>query len=228
MSDSKKTGTRVFQKKSTPKLSADTKCILEFTGQQKFPKREAFVVAIAAPSGVVQMTFHHPIGFTQLSDEEWIATETSQIHFLFERVTHPGKKTYDQEIFIAKLKAMAVDGLLVEKDDDYYYPGHTDKGSRKVLVGQARAKAKAATDDKKSSADSYIPFLEEPLQALELSYLAKFRKDSTQKLAEGEVTLPKFETKGGLQADTPQEPIAFLKGKTIDEARTRIFNKILS
>jgi vacuolar-type H+-ATPase subunit H len=214
----------VISKKVAPKLSADSGSNLEFAGHAKFPKKEAFVVVIATSNGAVQMTFHHPIGSTKLGEEEWVATESSQVHYLFKRAENPGKKSTE----VARQKwqqARAVESKLLEvAENEVYFFGQQALGSRRELTKKARS---AAKDDGKTSPESYVSYLPDNIRELETNLLAQLRNKEVIAECERLNPLPPHETVGGLHENQPQQPVDYLKGMSIDEARNTVINRVL-
>jgi len=225
MSDRKNTSTRVVTKRATPKLSAEAKTTLAFSGTKSFPKKEAFCVVIASDNGLVQMTYHHPIGVTDLDEDSWIATESEQIHYLFERTNDPRRKTIDANRQIHQLDAAVTASLLGRTDNgEYAFHGQTARGSRKALIRQARLDAK---DAGLNGPESYIQHLPEDVRGLERQFRHFMVNETVQANAAIAHPYPAFATRSGLHATQNQVAVAFLEGKNYDEAREAVINRLL-
>jgi len=225
MSDRKNTSTRVVTKKATPKLSAEAKTTLALSGTKSFPKKEAFCVVIASDNGLVQMTYHHPIGITELDEDSWIATESEQIHYLFERKIDPRRKTTDANRQIHQLAAAVTASLLERTEDgEYVFHGQTAHGSRKALIRQARLDAK---DAGQNSPESYIQHLPDDVRELERQFRRFMVNETVKANAAIAHPYPAFATRSGLHATQEQVAVAFLEGKDYDEAREAVINRLL-
>jgi len=225
MSDRRNTQARVVTKKATPKLSAEAKTTLAFSGTKSFPKKEAFCVVIASDNGLVQMTYHHPIGVTDLDEDSWIATESEQIHYLFERRIDPRRKATDANRKIHQLAAAVTASLLERSENgEYAYHGQIARGSRKALVRQARLEAKDAGQD---GPESYIQYLHDDVRELERQFRRFMANETVQANAAITHPYPAFATRSGLHATQNQVPVAFLEGKNYDEAREAVINRLL-
>jgi len=84
---SKQAAAPVFRAKAKPKVSPITGGNFDFSVDPRIG--ESFVVILAGPSGSRSITFHHPIGKTNLSDECWVATPTGEIPDLLARKDDP-------------------------------------------------------------------------------------------------------------------------------------------
>jgi len=94
-----------------------------------------------------QLTIHHPIGYTQLEDDEWIADDTSEIPRLLSRAEHPGLAEHE-ELIRKKLTEFAIhedknNTYTLDKDGKL----HLDGEDRAITMAKAR---KAANDQWKA------------------------------------------------------------------------------
>jgi len=215
----------VVTKKTTPKLATTQELHLDFVGQSKFPKKEAFIVFVASPSGQVQMTFHRPIGETPLAEDDWVATESSQTHYLLSRTENPLKKRNEANRHNWRLDQAVTKELLTKSEGVIYYFGHTGLKSRKDLIKDARS---AAKKEEQTSSESYVPFLPEPVRGLERDFLDFIKSEEAKNDCALAHPLPPFETKSGVRNDQAQEAVPYLKGLTPDEARHAVINRILT
>jgi hypothetical protein len=214
---------RIVTHKVTPKLPAKGKISMQFTGANDFPKKEAFCVVVASPRGMVQMTFHHPIGETGLEDDVWVATESDQTHYLFARAKNPFKKTVDAARNIFLLGAAVTSRILDNHEGQYVYHGRNDLGLRQALVNAARRRAKeAGLRDR----DSYIQFLNINVQALERRFIEHMASEAAKQAAAEAHPYPQFETRSGLHATTPQVAVGYLNRMPLDEAFEAVLNRL--
>jgi len=178
--------------------------------------KEAFTVLIAGTLGITQYTVHHPIGSSDLSDDEWIITPTGDIHYLLERAEDPDKKEKTAQA-MHKRVSLAIEAKILDlKDNTVLY---ASSGSiRNDVLAKAR---KART----SGQGSLLEFIEDERDQESESKLEKlWSSDETHheinKIMGGYLTL------GGPLADQVQRPNTALKGLSSAGARDHLTRMI--
>lgn len=131
----------VFRAKAKPKISPLTGGNFDFSGDPRIG--ESFVVVVAGPSGNRSITFHHPIGKTDLDGDNWVVTPTEELPSLVARRDDPHEATIrtNRESFRF---AMAVSSELLTKDEEtgsIHFPSGME---RQPTIAAARAAAKDA------------------------------------------------------------------------------------
>jgi hypothetical protein len=186
------------------------------------------VVVIAGPNGPRQFTFHHPIGQTNLTGDEWVLSETSDVPDLLQRAEHPQKKTVEENRaeFRRLFAAEAVDGITVNLQEKTAMVGTM---SFFTILADARARAKDNAEGGKPAPDAYKRELEsDRLRALNETYLTHLMSEAVRMRAEERVPLPAYITRSGPRADRDQEARATLKGKSRAQAMDAVMNRLYS
>jgi len=131
--------------KVAQKLNPTRTVEVNFTRPSGMP--ESFVQVLAYESKHMQITFHRPIGKTNLSAEDWVATETAEVPSLLERQVNPDAKAINDRIRIKIFELATTAGLFKQVDGKVFYPFDVAK-TRADYLAEARKKAREATPKK--------------------------------------------------------------------------------
>jgi len=230
----------VSTKKVSAKLSTSESPDVQFKQDVK-GLEESFIVLVGGNGGLatVSLTFHRPIGITQLAEDEWVCTEAGQIHYLLARTERPDKQTVDTARATLRTD-IAVAAKLLLRDDDgtIRYPRQTE-GSRNELLSKARASAKEAAlarlsaeqraDPKqrpKVGAQDHLLHLGS-FQDAERALLQFYDLEATKRRVEAERPYAAYATRGGPMANVEQAGVAYLKGKNRQQAYDAVLRRIM-
>lgn len=187
---------------------------------------EAFVVVVSVPGIITrQLTFHHPIGFTNLARDAWVCTPSSDVQDLLNRAEHP-QFTEVQSKRRAHMRASAIsNGLLTVKEVDgvhhYCYPGGDDR-NESLNAARAELKAKKATDPEGVKGLTANSFLTAQNRAAEMALHDYYSSYEVRKAAEDNVPLPSYETCSGALANQRQVKLALDANHALDAVDTLV------
>jgi len=191
----------------------------------------ACVVLIVGPGGITeQLTIHHPIGVTDLKDDDWVMTRTNEIHTLFARKDDPA----EANLMIARNKRkndyLIKQKLLQEKDGKLYYPTDGTK-TRNEWLADADLKFQAKKKDKQSDrTGTRVDFLDEDHKEAELAIIKCLKTDEAQTYINTGEGYQSYRTRGGVYDNEDQLAIAALGGKqphqVVDTLNREIHNVI--
>lgn len=229
MSADKKNSSRgaVIRTKAKPKVNPTSGANFEFTGDPRIG--DSFVIVIAGPAKNRSLTFHHPLGETDVDDEDWVCTPTEDIPDLLARLKDPDEKSIREKRDNYRMK-LASDRKLVMKDNDQngeiVYAGTTT--SRQATVSEARKLAKEAVVGKgKPSADAYLRFIKDDSLRKAESTLREFlTKTSTIHEAELKVPSSGYRTRSGPLSDRAQKSVEYLEGMSRTSAEDAVVKRI--
>lgn len=164
------------------------------------------------------MTVHRPIGVTQLEDDDWVVSETSDIPNLLARAEHPDAKRIEEQRSTERrfLAAAAATGLVVSGAGTARSVEGPDGSDFFAALAEARRLAKAqAPKGQQPTPDAYKRLLiSDEMRAANEAYLTAISSEAVRTQAEGMFPLPAYETRGGPLADRPQVARPSLKGKS--------------
>ena len=138
-------------------LSSDKQSDLKLAYNKDLP--EAFVVLISRIGfRPVQMTFHHPIGETQLDDGEWVATPSESIPFLLARTENPYEKSVMEKRRESVLRNVTRALLDEREDGEMSYRGtNISRTATLALARKRQATAwKSAKADNRAEFEEYL------------------------------------------------------------------------
>jgi len=202
------------------KLFPNMRWDASFVGSSNSFLKDCFVLVLAGGVSVRQLTYHHPIGFTDLGEDEWVASETSEINTLIARAGHPDEKSTEAKRLTARYESAVTASLLVKTGDEYFYPAYTGESRSKLLSAAKKAAKEAAGEGNKSKvsdADVRARLLSE-LQSKEAAVRSHMATKEVIDASVAAFPLPAYETKGGPYADRPQTAVAFLSKKSKQQA----------
>jgi hypothetical protein len=219
-------GPNVVRTKAKPKVNPVTGANFEFVNESRIG--DSFVVVMAGPSGVQSFTFHHPIGVTDVDDEDWVCTPTADIPSLLARRDDPDEADRKAKRDKHRLDLVVTAGLL-EKDDDDGPLTYPDTGvNRQDALAKARTEAKSAVKAEKGkpSPDLYIRFLPKEVQEAESSVRKLLAEKKTIQAAETKFPASGYRTRGGPLADRDQEEVDYLSGLSRPQASDAVVKRI--
>jgi len=208
--------------------------------------KEAFVIAVIGSKGITeQYTVHRPIGVTDLNDDAWVMTRTSDLRYLLARSHDPSQKEIDRAIAKARNDFLVAQGLLTSKGDKIFYPPSVMGGKeRNLVLDEADARLKEAKRIHKAEHDyaqrgkpkeavyhgfpgNRDEFLEDEALAHEKKIREKLSSEDFKKIVAPIKAKQTFRTRGGPNEDKPQvHSIYFPKGD-VDKAMDGI-SKLLA
>jgi len=228
MSDSKKKSndkSRIVTKKVPTKLQAIGDNVLEYSGANLLPGKEGFSVVMASSVNRLYMTFHHPIGKTTLEDDDWVATETSQIQFLLDRRVDPRRKVRDAARTLDRFASAVTATLITEHEGEYYYPSdNAHLKSRTSHVAEARKEAKEAKD---LSAAAYVSRIVDERRVEEVALRGHLSSDAVVNAAIAGNPYDAFTTRSGLHETVEQVAVGYLEKKSIADAKLAVARRLL-
>jgi hypothetical protein len=202
------------------------------------------IVTVAGPGLHPEaVTIHRPIGMSRLGNEAFVATRTTDVHFLLSNSVDPNKDEFDRKREIVTIKFFITKGLLFGDEKDPHYPISVQGGgSRSSLLAQAgkgqkadRVACQKAHDEAqkgKTKAAQFrygkplYDFMPEDMKEYEKRLVAD-KSDPTYKELMKDLQSP-YETRGGPGNTVPQKAIPILAGvKNWDNASAKVFNTIL-
>jgi len=200
---------------------------LNFTATQ--PLGEAAVIVIGSDKNQIQMTIHHPIGFTTIGGDEWVLSETADIPSFLLKANHPKEKEFNENLYRKAIEHAITSGFLDRNaEGKLLYPGtHQERSNYLKLRAkytkfheklQEFAKAKPEEKLETPKKPEGLPENWSPISSFDeaetkaSSYLSKVTED-LHKVEK----LPPYETTGGSYGTKRQRPIANSKGKRLVE-----------
>lgn len=202
------------------------------------PLGDSFVVVVGGNGlSAMSLTFHHPIGITQLEENDWVCTPTGEIQTLLDRAKRPDQEKV-AKLRSAKRNDIAVAaGLLVRSDNALLYPGQKD-GSRISVLETAKKAAKAAAKAKQTPKQIEKKAKIEFGPSDHLEYLGNYRDSELalvalwampETITAVEVAHPyaPYMTRSGPLADRDQVALEHLKGCTRQAAYDKTIQSII-
>ena len=184
---------------------------------------------VAGTGGVQSLTFHHPIGVTEVDGEDWVCTPTGDIPSLLARKDDPDEADRKAKRDKHRLDLAVASGLLIKSTGDGQLVYPDTEINRQDALAAARAAAKEAVKAEKAklSPDLYIRFLDASIQEKEVAVRQFLAKERTIRAAETKFPNSGYRTRGGPLADRDQEGVPYLSGlgrlRATDAVIKRIF-----
>jgi len=214
----------VFRAKAKPKISPISGGNFDFSGDPRLG--ESFVVVLAGPDRTKSITFHHPIGKTNLEDDDWVATPTGEVPDLIARRDDPDEALIRENREKHRFEA-AISAGYVQRDDEgvISYPSGAD---RQQVLSDARATARAAAKkaDTKPAPMAYLAHLSAESRAEEDALRQFLQSKAVVLAAEKEFPDSKYRTKSGPMADRVQTAQTYLHGKSRSQAEDEVIRQL--
>jgi Rad3-related DNA helicase len=203
-----------------PKFTLDTIVNVDLNGNKKLPG--AFLVMVIAPGGVQRsMTYHHPIGYTNLSADEWVCTPTNDVADLLLRAVHPEEETVKKNR--GKFRIEMAQGcdppLLKMVGTNLCYPNGENRRDALSAAEAARKAYRSGLSKKDLEKDrkTAVEFLSQELQTAERALNNFYKSKECVKACEEKYPYSPYETCSGVLADRKQVA-SWVVGKTTNEA----------
>jgi len=227
-SDPKKTnnaGAPVFRAKAKPKISPLSGANFDYSGDPRVG--ESFVVVVSGPDRARMTTFHHPIGVTELEDDVWVSTPTSEIPDLVARREDPGAAAIRENRENHRFESAIVRGLLTRDDDGAVrYPSGTDR-QEALAAARAAAKAAAKAAGNKPAAMAYLAHLSAERRVEEDAVRAHLSSDAVMRAAVRAFPDSAYRTRSGPLASRVQRAHPGLAAGLSRAAAEDAVNRIL-
>jgi len=217
----------VTRVRAKPKIGPSKGVDLEFTGDPSL--KDSFVTVIAGPSGLRQITFHRPVGITDLTADSWVATPTVEIQDLLARRVDPQASEIDQRRREHRLGQAIIKGLLAHGNDgSVRYPGGGPIRADALSAARKAAKDAAKAANTKVAADAYLNHLPQEVRIQE-THLAAFLGSKEVKDASVAANPDSaFRTRSGPLADRVQRTVPYLDGKARAEAEDLVVRRLFA
>jgi len=224
-------------KKVVEHVKLDAEKILDIKLTVPKELKEAFVIAVVDSNGVAeQYTVHRPIGITDLTDDDWVMTRTSELRYLLARTIDPAQKEIDRAIAKARTDYLVSKKLLLVTGEKTFYPPDVCGGKERNLVfDEADAELKEAKRVHKAAHD--YAQLGKPKAAVYHGYpgnrgdfMPKEAKDHEKKISDATASedfkkliapikaRQTFRTRGGPNEDRSQIRSHFIPAGRIEKA----------
>jgi len=216
----------VIRTKAKPKVNPTSGANFEFTGDPRIG--ESFVIVMAGPAKNRSMTFHHPIGVTDVDEEDWVCTQTEDIPDLLARRKDPDEESIRGKRDLHRLSLAAGRNLIQKDGQDGEVLYYGTNIPRQATIAEARRLAKEAVVGKgKPTADAYLSFIKDPaLREIESQLREFLTAEATIREAERKFPMSGFRTKSGPLADRAQQSVTYLEGLSRTEAEDAVVRRI--
>jgi hypothetical protein len=170
-------------------------------------------VLIKSTTGVTrELIFHHPVGVTDLDDDDWVVSEVGDIPSLLSRMKDP----HAEEIAAARaawLEQKAIEAGLLEKDasDNTVYTGSTQTTRAAFFKELKEIHSKKKTDKVKPDKFDLKDALSRSVDSRAAKEAAIRDLFANQAAAVEREFSSTFRTMGGSRGDRPQEAIGWAK-----------------
>jgi len=198
----------------------------EFQADKRLP--DAFTVHVIAAAGGRSLTFHRPVGCTDLEDEDWVLTPSTEVPSLLARAENPHAKRIEALRAKARNSVAVKRGLAKQATDDgpLLYP---DGGDRTSALSSAHEAAKVAAKAKglsKAIPGAFLEFLSVKQKEFETVLSDFLKSDETRNETEKRIPLPHFVTRSGPFEDQDQESVEWLNKATPQTAQDAILKML--
>jgi len=183
--------------------------------------RDGFIVILCSKGGTQQVTFHHPIGETQLDKNSWVATPSNEVHFLLSRRKSEALSRWEREKEQAVRTAVLASRTGRKLNDAtppvevWVFDGAPPIG---VTIAAGMAAAKAAERPE----SEWVNHTTEAVRASELAFKQALRVTAVPAGWVADHPQPTHETRGGPLADRAQVAVGYLAGCTASAALDKV------
>jgi hypothetical protein len=215
----------VFRAKAKPKVSPVSGGNFDYSGDPRIG--ESFVVVVAGPDRTKTITFHHPIGCTNLEKEDWVATLTSEVPDLIARRDDPDANDLREKREQHRSASAVTAGLLqrVGGDGVVTYPSGTPR-QETLAAARAAAKAAARTAGQKPAAMAYLAHLSAERRVEEDAVRGHLSSPAVIRASEEAFPDSTYRTMSGPLADRPQQAQAYLHGMSRAQAEDEVVKQL--
>lgn len=219
-----KAGAPVFRAKAKPKVSPITGGNFDFSGDPRVG--ESFVVVIAGPDRSRSITFHHPIGKTDLDGDVWVATPTGEVPDLVARRDDPGEAALRENRENHRFEAAISAGHIARTDDGVVtYPSGTPR-QEVLTAARAAAKDEAKRSGNRPAPLAYLAHLSAERRAEEDTLRAFLQSEPVQRAAVVAYPDSTYRTKSGPLSNRVQRAQAYLEGMTRAQAEDTVIQQL--
>jgi hypothetical protein len=187
---------------------------------------ESFVVVLSGPDRSKSITFHHPIGRTDLDAGVWVATPTGEVPDLIARRDDPDEATIRENRENHRFEA-AIGAGYIGRDDAgvVRYPSGAD---RQEVLSAARAAAKAAarTRGQKPAPLAYLAHLNAEGRRDEDALREYLQSEAVQHAARVAYPDSTYRTRSGPLSDRMQRAQAYLDSMSRSQAEDEVLKQL--
>jgi len=210
-------------KKVKPRLNPTHDAGIEFAGDKTV--KDGFVAIVCGPGYYSQVTYHHPIGCTNLKGDVYVCTPTKDVQSLILGKDNP----YASDIISARKKHILKKCVGLSKlkflDTNEEIVGYPNGTNRSQALKAARAALKDFKVKEPDGTKTYLDFLSPEDKQAETDYLTYSSKEEVVKRAEAEFPDRPYETCSGLYNQVKQEP-SWVEGKSPSDAMKLLVSRI--
>jgi len=187
--------------------------------------RDGFVVVLGSQAGTQQVTFHRPIGETQLANTSWVATPSNEVHFLLARRKSEALSRWEREKEQAVRTAVLASRTGRKLNDAtppqevWVFDGAPPIGVT-IAAGMAAAKAAGRPESE------WVNHTTEAVRASELAFKQALRVTAVPADWTAGHPQPVHETRGGPLADRAQVAVGYLAGCTASAALDKVQRRV--
>jgi hypothetical protein len=214
----------VFRAKAKPKVSPIAGGNFDYSGDPRL--KESFVVVLSSSDRTKSITFHHPIGKTDLGSDMWVATPTGEVPDLVARRDDPDEATIREKRETHRFEAAITAGYISrDEDGEVLYPSGEDRQDA-LTAARAAAKAAAKKAGNKPAPMAYLAHLSAERRAEEDALRQYLQSKAVVRAAEKDFPDSTYRTKSGPLADRVQKAQAYLTGKTRAQAEDAVIQRL--
>jgi len=183
-------------------------------------------VVLSGPDRTKSVSFHRPIGKTDLDGDAWVATPTGEVPDLVARRDDPDEAAVRENRESHRFEAAIAAGYIIrDEDGEVTYPSGED---RQDVLATARAAAKAAAKkaDTKPAPMAYLAHLSAERRAEEDALRQFLQSKAVMRAAENKFPDSTYRTKSGPLADRVQKAQVYLSGKTRAQAEDAVVKRL--
>jgi len=183
-------------------------------------------MVLAGPDRSKSITFHHPIGKTNLSSDAWVASPTGEVPDLIARREDPNEAVIRENRESHRFEA-AIDAEYIIRTDagEIRYPSGAN---RQEVLADARAKAKTAAKSAKTKLApmAYLAHLSAESRGEEDALRQFLQSEAVVRAAEKKFPDSTYETRSGPMLNRVQKPVAYLQGMTRAQAEDAVIRQL--
>jgi len=214
----------VFRAKAKPKISPIAGGNFDYSGDPRVG--ESFVVVVAGPDRIKSITFHHPIGKTDLADRDWVATNTSDVADLVARREDPQEATLRTNRENHRFDAAIAGGLLLKGADNIVrYPSGIERQTT-LAAARAAAKAQARQAGNKPTAMAYLAHLSAERRVEEDAVRVFLTRDDIVGASVTAFPDSTYRTRSGPLGNRDQTALTYLNGMNRAQAEDTVVQQL--
>lgn len=202
--EAKRILTRKIEVKVPTKLTIGANTPLEFAKSPENALKGAFEIIITNGVLNTRVTFHSPIGITDLEKTDWVCTASADVPVLIQRKENPDAGSLQAERARARTQLLIQSKLLEEEDGKVFFPGEL-RATRDDINRLAREKCKAYEKDSKMKLGDhgYLAFLTAKVKECENRIIKASAEDSFKETV-NQMVPDNYRTRSGVSYNTDQ------------------------